>query len=131
VVAASGRSWEAAMVRLALAFAYDRAVPYERGFALAEEARHAFEELGGHMGAASSAVTAALAAIGRDLSTAAALTAERRSPPSRLRSIGVLSVADAASASWLVADAKARLAQVRAAAADAEGAESLYRDVVV
>jgi predicted ATPase/DNA-binding SARP family transcriptional activator len=77
LAATSDRSWEAALVRLALAFAYDRAGPYERAFALAEEARRAFDELGDTWGAASSAVTAALAAIGRgDLSTAAALTAE-------------------------------------------------------
>jgi predicted ATPase/DNA-binding SARP family transcriptional activator len=196
-LAASDRSWEAAMVRLALAFAYVRAGPYERGFALAEEARRAFDELGDTWGAASSAVTAALAAIGRgDLSTAAALTAEavrlhsdydvgaipaalleawlaerrddaeaasaayRRALERSERAgfaehasfaltglgsiafangdfreaeaqyLRALAVADAVSASWLVADAKARLAQIRAAAGDAEGAESLYRDVV-
>jgi predicted ATPase/DNA-binding SARP family transcriptional activator len=190
--------WEAAMVRLALAFAYGRAGPYERGFALAEEARRAFDELGDTWGAASAAVTAALAAIGRgDLSAAAALTAEavrlhadydvgaipaalleawlaERRDDAEAASVAyrralerseragfaehasfaltglgslafangdfgeaeaqylrALAVADAASATWLVADAKTRLAQLRAAANDAEGAESLYRDVVV
>ena len=41
-----------------------------------------------------------------------------------------LAVGEAASASWLVAHAQARLAQVLAAAGDAEGAATLYRDVI-
>ena len=41
-----------------------------------------------------------------------------------------LAVADAASASWLVAHVKARLAQVGAAVGDAESAATLYRSVV-
>jgi tetratricopeptide (TPR) repeat protein len=77
LAAASDRSWEAAMLRLALAFAYDCAGSFECAFAVAEEARRAFDDLGDRWGAASSAVTAALAAIGRgDLDTAAALTAQ-------------------------------------------------------
>jgi predicted ATPase len=77
LAATNDRSWEAAMVRLALAFAYDCAGPYERALTLAEEARRAFDELGDTWGAGSSAVTVALAAIGLgDLSTAATQTAE-------------------------------------------------------
>ena len=41
-----------------------------------------------------------------------------------------LAVADAASASWLVAHVKARLAQVGGAVGDAESAATLYRSVV-
>ena len=69
--------WETAMARLALAFAHVRAGPPERAVALAEEARRGFEELGDRWGAASSAVTGALGAIGlADIPAAAALTAE-------------------------------------------------------
>jgi hypothetical protein len=41
-----------------------------------------------------------------------------------------LAVAEAASAPWLVAHAKARLAQVLAAVGDAEAAATFYRDVI-
>jgi predicted ATPase/DNA-binding SARP family transcriptional activator len=74
---ATDAPWETAMVRLALAFAHDRAGPYERAVALAEEARCGFDELGDSWGAASSAVTGALGALrGGDISTATALIAE-------------------------------------------------------
>ena len=77
LAAASDTPWPTAMVQLALAFAYDRAGPHERGLALAQEARHAFDELGDRWGAASSALTGALGALGRgDVSTATALTAD-------------------------------------------------------
>jgi tetratricopeptide (TPR) repeat protein len=69
--------WETAMVRLALAFAHDRAGPHERAVALAEEARRAFEELGDTWGAASSALTGAVGAlVAGDTVTATDLTAE-------------------------------------------------------
>jgi predicted ATPase/DNA-binding SARP family transcriptional activator len=77
LAAAGDAPWETAMVRLALAFAYDRAGPYERAVALAEEARRGFDELGDNWGAASSAVAGALGALrGGDISTATALIAE-------------------------------------------------------
>ncbi len=77
LAATSDAPWQTAMVRLALAFAYDRAGPYERAVALAEEARRGFDELGDSWGAASSAVTGALGALrGEDISTATALIAE-------------------------------------------------------
>ena len=65
------------MVKLALAFAYDRAGPLERAVALADEARRAFDELGDTWGAASSAVAGAVGALRRgDLATTSALVAE-------------------------------------------------------
>jgi predicted ATPase/DNA-binding SARP family transcriptional activator len=74
---AADAPWETAMVRLALAFAHDRAGPHERAFALAEEARRGFEELGDAWGAASSALTGAVGAlIAGDTATATTLTAE-------------------------------------------------------
>ena len=69
--------WQTALLKLALAFAYDRVVPIERALVLAEEARRAFEELGDTWGAAHSALTGALGALGGgDLTTAAALAGE-------------------------------------------------------
>ena len=197
LAATTDAPWETAMVRLALAFAHDRAGPYERAVALAEEARCGFDELGDSWGAASSAVSGALGALrGGDTSTATALIAEgvrlhgdydvgaipaalleallaesrseaeaaadayRRALErseragfsehasfalSGLGSIAsakgnlgeaealnrrALAVAEAASAPWLVAHAKARLAQVLAAVGDAEAAATLYRDVI-
>ncbi|MDP9259789.1 MAG: hypothetical protein M3Q31_25015, partial [Actinomycetota bacterium] len=197
LAATTDAPWETAMVRLALAFAYDRAGPYERAVALAEEARCGFDELGDSWGAASSAVSGALGALrGGDISTATALIAEgvrlhgdydvgaipaalleallaeRRGDAeaaadayrralgrseragfsehasfalSGLGSIAfaegnlgeaealcrrALAVAEAASAPWLVAHAKARLAQVLAAVGDAEAAATVYRDVI-
>jgi tetratricopeptide (TPR) repeat protein len=65
------------MVKLALAFAYDRAGPHERAVVLAEEARLAFDELGDRWGVGSSALTGGLGALARgDIATAAALAAE-------------------------------------------------------
>jgi predicted ATPase/DNA-binding SARP family transcriptional activator len=70
-------SWQTAMVQLVLAFAYNRAGPHERAVVLAEEARAGFDKLGDRWGAASSALTGALGALGGgDIATAAALTAE-------------------------------------------------------
>jgi predicted ATPase/DNA-binding SARP family transcriptional activator len=69
--------WETAMVKLALAFAHDRAGPYERAVVLADEARRGFDELEDRWGAGSSAVTGALGALaGSDLARAATLIAE-------------------------------------------------------
>jgi predicted ATPase/DNA-binding SARP family transcriptional activator len=197
LAAAVDAPWETAMVRLALAFAYDGAGPYERAVALAEEARRRFDELGDSWGAASSAVTGALGAFrGGDISTATALIAEgvrlhsdydvgaipaalleallaeRRGDAeaaadayrralgrservgftehasfalSGLGSIAfadgnlreaearyrrAVTVAEAASAPWLLAHAKARLAQVLAAVGDVEAAATLYRGVI-
>ena len=197
LTATSDAPWETAMLQLALAFAYDCAGPQQRALALAAEARRGFEHLGDRWGAASSAVTAALGALGLgDIDTATALTAdavrlhadydigaipaalleaslaERRGDAhaavgaygralDRSRRTGfaehasfaltglgsvafangnfdvaeahcrrALAVAEAASASWLVAHAKARLAQVRETAGDRDAAESLYRAVV-
>jgi predicted ATPase len=77
LAASADLPWETAMVELALAFACDRAGPHKRAVALAEGARRGFEKLGDRWGAASSAVTGALGAIGLgDVTTAAALTAE-------------------------------------------------------
>jgi predicted ATPase/DNA-binding SARP family transcriptional activator len=74
---AADAPWETAIVRLALAFAHDRAGPHERAVALAEEARHAFEALGDTWGAASSALTGAVGAlVAGDTATATNLTAE-------------------------------------------------------
>ena len=197
LAATSDAPWETAMLQLALAFAYDCAGPQQRALDLAAEARRGFEQLGDRWGAASSAVTAALGALGLgDIDTAAALTAdavrlnadydigaipaalldaalaERRGDSEtavgayvraldRSRRAGfaehasfartglgsvafangnldeaeahcrrALAVAEAASASWLVAHAKASLAQALEAAGDGEAAESLYRAVV-
>jgi predicted ATPase/DNA-binding SARP family transcriptional activator len=197
LAAKSDAPWETAMVKLALAFACDRAGPLERAVALADEARRAFDELGDTWGAASSAVTGAVGALRRgDLATTSALVAEavrlhadyevgavpaalleallaeRRgdaeaAAAAYLRALELseragfadhasfalsglgsvafananfdeaeaqyrraLAVADAASASWLVAHVKARLAQVGAAVGDAESAATLYRSVV-
>jgi predicted ATPase/DNA-binding SARP family transcriptional activator len=197
LAAKSDAPWETAMLKLALAFACDRAGPLERAVALADEARRAFDELGDTWGAASSAVTGAVGALRRgDLATTSALVAEavrlhadyevgavpaalleallaeRRGDAeaaaaayrralelservgfadhaafalSGLGSVALanasfdeaeaqyrraLAVADAASASWLVAHVKARLAQVGAAVGDAESAAILYRSVV-
>jgi predicted ATPase/DNA-binding SARP family transcriptional activator len=69
--------WQTALVKLALAFAYDRVGPTERAVVLAEEARRGFNELGDTWGAAHSALTGALGALGRgDLTTAGALAEE-------------------------------------------------------
>jgi predicted ATPase/DNA-binding SARP family transcriptional activator len=77
LAAASDAPWQGAMVKLALAFAYDRAGPHQRAVALAEEARRAFDELGDTWGAASSAVAGAVGAlVGGDIATATALTEE-------------------------------------------------------
>ena len=77
LAAASDAPWQTAMVKLALAFAYGRAGTRDRGLALAQEARRTFDELEDPWGAASSAVTGALAALGRgDIPTAAALSAD-------------------------------------------------------
>jgi predicted ATPase/DNA-binding SARP family transcriptional activator len=197
LAAKSDAPWETAMLKLALAFACDRAGPLERAVALADEARRAFDELGDTWGAASSAVTGALGTLRRgDLAATSALVAEavrlhadyevgavpaalleallaeRRGDAaaaaaayrralelseragfadhasfalSGLGSVAfananfdeaeaqyrrALAVADAASASWLVAHVKARLAQVGAAVGDAESAATLYRSVV-
>ena len=65
------------MLKLALAFAYDRIGSHERAIALAEDARSTFEEVGDAWGVASSAVTGALGALFRgDIDYAEALTAE-------------------------------------------------------
>jgi|GEM_PF-421558 len=73
--AASEPPWETALAQLALAFAYDRAGPFERAVALAQEARLRFDQLGDQWGAASSAVAGALGALGSgDLDAAATLT---------------------------------------------------------
>ena len=77
LAAKSDAPWETAMLKLALAFACDRAGPLERAVALADEARRAFDELGDTWGAASSAVTGALGALRRgDLAATSALVAE-------------------------------------------------------
>jgi predicted ATPase/DNA-binding SARP family transcriptional activator len=197
LAATSDAPWETAMLQLALAFAYDCAGPQQRALDLAAEARREFEQLGDRWGAASSAVTAALGALGLgEIDTAAALTAdavrlnadydigaipaalleaslaERRGESEtavgayvraldRSRRAGfaehasfaltglgsvacvngnldeaeahsrrALAVAEAASASWLVAHAKAWLARALEAAGDRESAERLYRAVV-
>jgi predicted ATPase len=73
----SDAHWENAMLKLALAFAYDRTGSYERAVVLAEDARRTFDELGDTWGAASSAVTGAIGAFALgDTDAAAALTAE-------------------------------------------------------
>jgi predicted ATPase/DNA-binding SARP family transcriptional activator len=197
LAATTDAPWETAMLQLALAFAYDCAGPQKRALDIAAEARRGFEHLGDRWGAASSAVTAALGALGLgDTDTAAALTAdavrlhadydigaipaalleaslaERRGDSETavgayvraldrsrrasfaehasfaLTGLGsvafangnldqaeahcrrALAVAEAASASWLVAHAKAWLAQALEEADDRETAESLYRAVV-
>ena len=79
VALASGgdAAWQTAMAQLALAFAYGRAGQHDRALALAHEARRAFDGLGDSWGAASSALTGALGALGcGDIATAAALTAD-------------------------------------------------------
>jgi predicted ATPase/DNA-binding SARP family transcriptional activator len=77
LAATSDAPWETAMLQLALAFAFDCAGPQQRAIDLAAEARRGFEHLGDRWGAASSAVTAALGALGRgDVDTAAPLTAD-------------------------------------------------------
>ena len=77
LAARSDAPWETAMLQLALAFAYDCAGPQQRAVDLAAEARRGFERLGDTWGAGSSAVTAALGALGLgDIDTAAALTAD-------------------------------------------------------
>jgi predicted ATPase/DNA-binding SARP family transcriptional activator len=77
IATTSDAPWQTAMVQLALAFAYDRAGPHERGVVLAEEARLAFDELGDSWGGGLSALTGALGAIARgDIATAASLTTE-------------------------------------------------------
>jgi predicted ATPase/DNA-binding SARP family transcriptional activator len=73
----SNAPWENAMLKMALAFAYDRTGSHDRGIALADDARRTFDEVGDKWGVASSAVAGALGALGRgDLERAAALTAE-------------------------------------------------------
>jgi predicted ATPase len=77
LAATSNAPWETAMLQLALAFAYDCAGPQQRALDLAADARRAFERLGDRWGSASSAVTAALGALGLgDIDAAAALTAD-------------------------------------------------------
>jgi predicted ATPase/DNA-binding SARP family transcriptional activator len=72
--APAGTPWETAMVKLALAFAYDLAGSYDRALHLADEARRTFDELGDAWGAGSCAVTGAVGAIvGGDLARAAVL----------------------------------------------------------
>jgi len=69
--------WETALVKLALAFAYERAGATERAVVLAEEARRRFDELGDTWGGAHAAITGALGALGRgDLAAADAMTGE-------------------------------------------------------
>jgi tetratricopeptide (TPR) repeat protein len=69
--------WENAMLKLALAFAYDRTGSHDRAIELANDARRTFNEVGDIWGVASAAVTGALGALGRgDIDRAAALTAE-------------------------------------------------------
>jgi predicted ATPase/DNA-binding SARP family transcriptional activator len=69
--------WEAAVVKLALAFALDRAGPQARAVVLAAEARRQFDELGDRWGAGSSAVTGALGALAEnDIPRAAALVSD-------------------------------------------------------
>jgi predicted ATPase/DNA-binding SARP family transcriptional activator len=69
--------WEAAFVKVALAFAYDRAGPLERAVALADEAHREFGELEDNWGAGLSAVTGALGALaGGEFAKAAELIAE-------------------------------------------------------
>jgi predicted ATPase/DNA-binding SARP family transcriptional activator len=73
----SDSQWENAMLKLALAFAYDRTGSHERAIALADDARRTFDEVGDTWGVASSELTGALGALGRgDIERAAALTAE-------------------------------------------------------
>ena len=72
------------MVKLALAFAYDRAGPLERAVALADEAA-AFDELGDTWGAASSAVAGAVGALRRGPCDNFGARRRSRSPPCRLR----------------------------------------------
>jgi predicted ATPase len=73
----SDAPWETAMLKLALAFAYDRIGSHDRAIALADDARSTFDEVGDTWGVASSAVTGALGALCRgDIERAAALTAE-------------------------------------------------------
>jgi predicted ATPase/DNA-binding SARP family transcriptional activator len=73
----SDAPWENAMLKLALAFAYDRTGSHDRAIALADDARRTFDEVGDTWGVASAAVTGALGALGRgDIERAAALTAE-------------------------------------------------------
>jgi predicted ATPase/DNA-binding SARP family transcriptional activator len=73
----SDQPWENAMLKLALAFAYDRTGSHDRAIALADDARRTFDEVGDTWGVASSAVAGALGALGRgDTERAAALTAE-------------------------------------------------------
>jgi len=77
LAAASDAPWPAAMIKLALAFAYDRAGPPERAVALADEARREFGVLGDRWGTGSSALTGAVGALVRgDIPTAEALVAE-------------------------------------------------------
>jgi predicted ATPase/DNA-binding SARP family transcriptional activator len=76
-LATAAAPWETALVRLALAFAHDRAGPHELAVALAEEARRAFDDLGDTWGAASSALTGAVGAlVAGDIAAATNLTAE-------------------------------------------------------
>jgi predicted ATPase/DNA-binding SARP family transcriptional activator len=73
----SDAHWENAMLKLALAFAYDRTGSHERGTALADDARRTFDEVGDTWGVASSDVAGALGALGRgEIERASALTAE-------------------------------------------------------
>ena len=77
LAAKSDAPWETAILKLALAFACDRAGPLVRAVALAEEARRAFDGLGDTWGAASSAVTGAIGALRLgDFVTASTLVAE-------------------------------------------------------
>src|SRR4029450_1392463 len=77
LAATTDAPWETAMLQLALAFAYDCAGPQQRAIDIAAAAPHGLEHLGGRWGAASSAVTSALGALGlADTDTAAALTAD-------------------------------------------------------
>lgn len=77
LVSESDAQWENAMLKLALAFAYDRTGSYDQAVAFADDARRTFEELGDTWGAASSALTGAVGAFARgDLDRATALTTD-------------------------------------------------------
>jgi tetratricopeptide (TPR) repeat protein len=110
----SDASWENAMLKLALAFAYDRIGSHGRAIALADDARRIFDEVGDTWGVASSAVASALGSLGQgDIERAAVLTAE-----------AVHLHADYDVGAIPAALLEARLAEQRG---DAEGAVAAYR----
>jgi tetratricopeptide (TPR) repeat protein len=77
LAAESDALWENAMLKLALAFAYDRIGSHDRAIVLADDARSIFNEVGDTWGVASSAVAGALGSLGQgDIERAVALTAE-------------------------------------------------------